>query len=39
MGRFLEPEEISPLAIYLASDESNGMTGQALTISGGMVLI
>ncbi len=39
MGRFLEPEEIGPLAIYLASDESNGMTGQALTISGGMVLI
>jgi NAD(P)-dependent dehydrogenase (short-subunit alcohol dehydrogenase family) len=39
MGRFLEPEEISPLAVYLASDESAGMTGQALTISGGMVLI
>jgi NAD(P)-dependent dehydrogenase (short-subunit alcohol dehydrogenase family) len=39
MGRFLEPEEIVPLAVYLASDESAGMTGQALTISGGMVLI
>ena len=39
MGRFLEPEEIGPLAVYLASNESNGMTGQALTISGGMVLI
>jgi NAD(P)-dependent dehydrogenase (short-subunit alcohol dehydrogenase family) len=39
MGRFLEPEEIGPLAIYLASEESDGMTGQALTISGGMVLI
>lgn len=39
MGRFLQPEEIGPLAVYLASDESAGMTGQALTISGGMVLI
>lgn len=39
MGRFLEPEEIGPLAVYLASNESDGMTGQALTISGGMVLI
>jgi len=39
MGRFLEPEEVGPLAVYLASDESAGMTGQALTISGGMVLI
>jgi NAD(P)-dependent dehydrogenase (short-subunit alcohol dehydrogenase family) len=39
MGRFLKPEEIGPLAIYLASDDCAGMTGQALTISGGMVLI
>ncbi|MDH3548109.1 MAG: SDR family oxidoreductase [Gammaproteobacteria bacterium] len=39
MGRFLKPEEIGPLAVYLASNESDGMTGQALTISGGMVLI
>jgi NAD(P)-dependent dehydrogenase (short-subunit alcohol dehydrogenase family) len=39
MGRFLEPEEIGPLAVYLASNESDGMTGQALTMSGGMVLI
>lgn len=35
-GRFLEPEEISHLAVYLASSESDGMTGQTLTISGGM---
>ena len=39
MGRFLEPEEISPLAIYLASRECMTMTGQAMTISGGMVLV
>lgn len=35
-GRFLEPPEIAHLAIYLGSDESNGMTGQTITISGGM---
>ena len=39
MGRMLQPEEIGPLAIYLASSESDGMTGQAMTISGGMVLV
>lgn len=39
MGRLLKPEEIGPLAVYLASSESNGMTGQAMTISGGMVLV
>jgi len=35
-GRFLEPEEISHLAVYLASSQSDGMTGQTITISGGM---
>ncbi len=39
MKRFLKPEEITPLAIYLASEECAGMTGQAMTISGGMVLV
>jgi meso-butanediol dehydrogenase/(S,S)-butanediol dehydrogenase/diacetyl reductase len=36
MGRFLVPEEIAPIAVYLASGESDGMTGQTITISGGM---
>jgi 3-hydroxybutyrate dehydrogenase len=39
MGRFLQPEEIAHLAVYLASSESDGMTGQALTISGGLILV
>ena len=39
MGRFLEPEELGPLAVYLASHECVGMVGQAMTISGGMVLV
>jgi NAD(P)-dependent dehydrogenase (short-subunit alcohol dehydrogenase family) len=33
--RFLDPEEIAALAVYLASDEARGMTGQAVSISGG----
>ncbi len=36
MGRFLEPEEIAHIAVYLGSGESDGMTGQAICISGGM---
>jgi NAD(P)-dependent dehydrogenase (short-subunit alcohol dehydrogenase family) len=36
IGRRLEPEEIAPLAVYLASDESAAMTGQALNIDGGI---
>ena len=39
IGRMLEPDEIAKLAVYLGSKESDGMTGQALTISGGMVLV
>jgi 3-hydroxybutyrate dehydrogenase len=38
MGKMNQPEEIAQLAVYLASPESDGMTGQALTLSGGMVL-
>jgi len=38
-GRFLHPEEIAHLAVYLGSAESDGMTGQALTISGGLILV
>jgi NAD(P)-dependent dehydrogenase (short-subunit alcohol dehydrogenase family) len=39
MRRLLQPEEIAPLAVYLASDESSGMTGQTLTISGGLIVV
>jgi meso-butanediol dehydrogenase/(S,S)-butanediol dehydrogenase/diacetyl reductase len=35
-GRFLDPLEISHIAVYLGSNESDGMTGQTITISGGM---
>jgi gluconate 5-dehydrogenase len=38
MGRFGEPEELAPLAVYLASDASSYMTGATLVIDGGYTL-
>ena len=38
MGRLGEPEELGPLAVYLASDASSYMTGAILIIDGGYTL-
>lgn len=35
MGRIARPEEIAALAVYLGSEESGFMTGQAVAIDGG----
>ena len=35
MGRIGQPEEIAALAVYLGSDESSFVTGQAIGIDGG----
>lgn len=39
MRRFMQPDEIANLAVYLGSEESSGMTGQSLLLDGGMVLV
>jgi gluconate 5-dehydrogenase len=38
MGRLGEPEELAPLAVYLASEGSRYMTGATLVIDGGYTL-
>jgi NAD(P)-dependent dehydrogenase (short-subunit alcohol dehydrogenase family) len=38
MGRFQEPEHVARLVLFLASDDSSEMTGQAVNITGGMVM-
>ncbi len=37
MKRFIDPEEVAPLALLLASDGSAGMTAQAINVDGGFV--
>lgn len=38
MKRFIELEEIADVALFLASDSSSAMTGQALNVTGGMIM-
>jgi NAD(P)-dependent dehydrogenase (short-subunit alcohol dehydrogenase family) len=38
LGRILRPEEISPLAVFLASDEALGITGACYNVDAGTVL-
>ncbi len=38
LGRRLEPEEIAPLAVYLASKEAAVVNGQAYNIDGGILM-
>jgi gluconate 5-dehydrogenase len=38
MGTYGEPEDLAPLAVYLASDASRYMTGAVLVIDGGYTL-
>lgn len=39
MGRYLQPDECGGLAVYLASEESSGMTGQSIMVDGGMIFV
>jgi meso-butanediol dehydrogenase/(S,S)-butanediol dehydrogenase/diacetyl reductase len=38
MGRFQEPEHIARVALFIASDDASEMTGQAINVTGGMVM-
>lgn len=38
LGRRLEPDEVSPLAVYLASNDAAAMSGQSINIDGGVLM-
>jgi meso-butanediol dehydrogenase / (S,S)-butanediol dehydrogenase / diacetyl reductase len=38
MGRFQEPEHVARVVMFLASEDSSEMTGQAINVTGGMVM-
>jgi NAD(P)-dependent dehydrogenase (short-subunit alcohol dehydrogenase family) len=38
IGGRLEPEDVAPLAVYLASDEARMVTGQAMNVCGGVLM-
>jgi 3-hydroxybutyrate dehydrogenase len=38
LGRFVDPEEVARLALYLASDAAAAMTGQAINLDGGAAM-
>jgi NAD(P)-dependent dehydrogenase (short-subunit alcohol dehydrogenase family) len=37
LRRFGKPEDVAPLAVYLAADESQWVTGQSFTVDGGQI--
>jgi NAD(P)-dependent dehydrogenase (short-subunit alcohol dehydrogenase family) len=38
LKRFGKPEEIASLVAYLATDEADFMTGQVISMNGGLVI-
>ncbi len=37
LGRLGEPDDVASVALFLASDDSNYLTGQAINVTGGMI--
>ena len=37
LGRTIQPEEVANLVVFLASDESSAITGQAIVVDGGLL--
>ena len=37
LGRIGQPDDIGPVAVFLASDDSGWVTGQTILVSGGML--
>jgi meso-butanediol dehydrogenase/(S,S)-butanediol dehydrogenase/diacetyl reductase len=38
MGRLQEPHQVAPLVLFLASDDASEITGQAMNVTGGLVM-
>jgi 3-oxoacyl-[acyl-carrier protein] reductase len=36
LGRYAEPQDITPVAVFLASDDSRWLTGETIVASGGL---
>jgi 3-oxoacyl-[acyl-carrier protein] reductase len=39
LGRIGNPDDIAHMVLYLASEEAGYITGQTMTVDGGMVMI
>ena len=39
LGRWVTPEDVADIAVFLASDYTSYMTGQSINISGGQTMI
>ena len=38
LGRYAQPEEVAPIAVFLASDEASYITGQTFPVDGGFTI-
>ncbi|MBI5440187.1 MAG: SDR family oxidoreductase [Deltaproteobacteria bacterium] len=39
IGRFIRPDEVAALAVYLASEESDAMSARSLSLCGGYLMV